>query len=159
MVHKHLPQPPASSACACPPFPDGERRMWCDRHQCWKTRNAVELCQTRPEYRAAWDAGRGPGQVHTTKPLQPPAAAVACVYRSQQPAAEIPGEMLECKCKSLSLYDCGVFGELVSVAILKRAWRNILSAWNREFRARYKGRSCDVCQWRTPGKEAGGHRE
>jgi hypothetical protein len=36
--------------------------MWCERHKCWKTRNWVKLCQTRADYRKAWDEGRGPGQ-------------------------------------------------------------------------------------------------
>lgn len=36
--------------------------FWCETHQCWKTRHYQKLCQTRKDYRALWDAGRGPGQ-------------------------------------------------------------------------------------------------
>jgi hypothetical protein len=37
---------------------------WCERHGCKKTPHWHHLCQTRDDYRAAWDAGHGPGQVH-----------------------------------------------------------------------------------------------
>lgn len=54
--------------CSCNSFPDGEKRIWCQRHQVWKTRHWVELCQTRADYRRAWDEGRGPGQVKGAPP-------------------------------------------------------------------------------------------
>ena len=59
--------------CDCNQFPENERLMWCERHHCWKTRNWVKLCQTRADYRKAWDEGRGPGQTRTDvdKPSQP----------------------------------------------------------------------------------------
>ena len=49
------------SECQCQ-FPEGENRVWCECHKCWKTRNWHKLCQTREDYRALWDEGRGPGQ-------------------------------------------------------------------------------------------------
>ena len=54
--------------CTCKEFPENQRKMWCERHQCWKTRHWHELCQTRENYRRAWDEGRGPGQVKGTPP-------------------------------------------------------------------------------------------
>ena len=36
---------------------------WCERHQMVKTPHWHQLCQTRDNYRAAWDAGQGPGQL------------------------------------------------------------------------------------------------
>jgi hypothetical protein len=35
---------------------------WCERHQCIKTDHWVHLCQTDPDYFAAWENGTGPGQ-------------------------------------------------------------------------------------------------
>lgn len=54
--------------CDCQDFPDGERRIWCQRHQVWKTRHWFQLCKTRADYRKAWDDGRGPGQVNVATP-------------------------------------------------------------------------------------------
>lgn len=51
-------------ACQCN-IPDGG---WCEPHQCWKSTRWVQLCQTRPEYVALWEAGKGPGQ----HPVEPP---------------------------------------------------------------------------------------
>lgn len=51
--------------CSCPAFSDGERKIWCERHQCWKTKAWVKLCKTREDYRTVWDEGRGPGQAVT----------------------------------------------------------------------------------------------
>ena len=35
---------------------------WCERHKCKKTAHWVHLCQTRPDYFALWEQGKGPGQ-------------------------------------------------------------------------------------------------
>lgn len=61
--------------CTCKEFPENQRKMWCERHQCWKSKHWHELCQTRENYRLAWDAGRGPGQIKfrsTTPPKKNP---------------------------------------------------------------------------------------
>lgn len=44
--------------CVCN-IPDGG---WCEPHQVRKTAHWVELCQTRPAYRWAWNRCQGPGQ-------------------------------------------------------------------------------------------------
>lgn len=49
--------------CTCP-IPG-----WCDRHSADKPKVWHQLCQTRENYRKAWDDGRGPGQ--PLKPLTP----------------------------------------------------------------------------------------
>lgn len=36
---------------------------FCDRHHCRKTAQWVQLCVTKDRYYAAWEAGRGPGQL------------------------------------------------------------------------------------------------
>lgn len=43
-------------ACSCP------EPGWCERHGIHKHAHWHHLCQTRDGYRAAWDAGVGPGQ-------------------------------------------------------------------------------------------------
>lgn len=40
---------------------------WCEVHQLDKSAYRVKLCQTKPNYRRAWDEGRGPGQVEGQK--------------------------------------------------------------------------------------------
>lgn len=45
-----------SEPCDCP------MSGWCSRHGVEKTTVLHKLCQTRENYRRAWDEGRGPGQ-------------------------------------------------------------------------------------------------
>lgn len=52
-----------SEPCTCP------LAGWCNRHNVDKPKVWHQLCQTRDNYRKAWDNGRGPGQ--PTKPLTP----------------------------------------------------------------------------------------
>ena len=40
----------------------GEQAGYCERHRMHKPLAWVRLCKTRPDYRQAWDEGRGPGQ-------------------------------------------------------------------------------------------------
>jgi len=65
------------SECKCQEF-SGPGTFWCETHQCRKTAHWQKLCQTRADYRALWDEGRGPGQTHPngTEPRQPPKSAV-----------------------------------------------------------------------------------
>lgn len=44
--------------CECPILEGG----WCDPHQIYKTPHYVKLCRTKPKYREAWNACRGPLQ-------------------------------------------------------------------------------------------------
>lgn len=41
--------------------------FWCERHKCKKNATWHRLCQTRSDYRAAWDEGYGPGQIGTAR--------------------------------------------------------------------------------------------
>lgn len=50
-----------STSCTC------EHPGWCDRHKCTKTANWHKLCQTRADYFALWEEGRGPGQKGPTR--------------------------------------------------------------------------------------------
>ena len=52
-----------SDPCSCP------LAGWCDRHDVRKNNTWHQLCQSKDNYRAAWDEGRGPGQ--PKKPLTP----------------------------------------------------------------------------------------
>lgn len=63
--------------CTCP------IAGYCARHRVDKTEHWHKLCQTRDDYRAAWDAGRGPGQ--SRKPLTP--EKMARLERSKAAAA------------------------------------------------------------------------
>jgi hypothetical protein len=45
-----------TTPCECP------LAGWCERHKVSKGSNWHKLCQTRDNYRQAWDEGRGPGQ-------------------------------------------------------------------------------------------------
>lgn len=44
------------SSCTCP------LAGYCEKHRVNKTEHWHHLCQTRQDYRQAWDDGRGPGQ-------------------------------------------------------------------------------------------------
>jgi hypothetical protein len=48
--------------CECT-IPEGG---FCERHGIYKSPGWVRLCNTRADYRKAWDEGRGPGQPRTT---------------------------------------------------------------------------------------------
>ena len=52
-----------SKPCECPTV------GFCDRHSVFKTPTWQRLCRENDKYRAAWDAGRGPGQPE--RPLEP----------------------------------------------------------------------------------------
>jgi len=61
-----------SKPCEC------ELAGYCSRHSVKKHAHWHRLCQTRPEYRAAWDRGDGPGQTeHLTARMERHAKAVA----------------------------------------------------------------------------------
>ena len=49
----------------CPTICDIPEGGWCYRHNIRKTAHWVQLCQHNPQYFAAWETGRGPGQVTT----------------------------------------------------------------------------------------------
>jgi hypothetical protein len=55
---------------------------WCERHKMMKPAHWHHLCQTRENYRLAWDEGRGPGQLKSTGEAL------------QQDASHGPGRML-----------------------------------------------------------------
>ena len=59
----------AVEECKCQgPLP-GERWFFCERHQCDKTLEWHQLCQTRQDYFKLWEAGIGPGQLQPPKSL------------------------------------------------------------------------------------------
>jgi hypothetical protein len=54
---------------------------WCERHQCEKSLYWYRLCQRKPSFFKAWEAGRGPGQI-----VGPPSASqpqAPCVSRGE----------------------------------------------------------------------------
>lgn len=131
--------------CPCPEPPAGETRFWCERHRCWKTRHWRTLCQTRPEYRQAWEDGRGPGQ-----PVSPETAAVAesaaawlrCPYRGQS-IAKIRGGVVGCGCSSaeVDVYQCLHF----DAPVLKLADPRRTEQIARHVPG-YAGRTCRTCK-------------
>ena len=46
---------------------------YCNRHRVKKATRLVELCRQRGDYWQAWEENRGPGQLDSGRPLQPPA--------------------------------------------------------------------------------------
>jgi len=60
-------QPLTETGCVC------AEAGWCERHECQKPEHWHRLCQTRKDYFALWEEGRGPGQfvfpdVESTEP-------------------------------------------------------------------------------------------
>ena len=56
--------------CKCPPIPDGEYMIYCERHRVKKNASRIELCQSNIRYWNAWEEGRGPGQAPTNSTHQ-----------------------------------------------------------------------------------------
>jgi len=56
-----------TSPCTCGSF------GFCARHGIRKGPHWFRLCQTREDYRQAWEEGRGPGQSPRVPPRSPPA--------------------------------------------------------------------------------------
>lgn len=143
--------------CSCNSVPDGEKRIWCERHQCWKTRNWVKLCQTREDYRKAWDEGRGPGQVKTAsvgnsivsrKTDSEPAKYLSCHHRGPvvgTTTGSVAG--MGCGGTRVEFYQCQHFNE----PVLKGC-----KTWNRnrdklrDACPGFNGRTCRECElWKA----------
>jgi len=54
---------------------------YCERHKVRKSPHLWKLCQTREDYFAAWEAGRGPGQDLAGEAQQAPSAGVGTELR------------------------------------------------------------------------------
>jgi len=50
-----------TTQCQCQ-FPDGQETIFCERHQCIKTRPLHHLCKYREDYFQLWENGHGPMQ-------------------------------------------------------------------------------------------------
>jgi hypothetical protein len=50
-----------TTQCQCQ-FPDGQDTIFCERHQCTKTRPLHHLCKHREDYFHLWEDGHGPMQ-------------------------------------------------------------------------------------------------
>lgn len=143
--------------CVCKEFPEGELRIWCERHRCWKTAHWHHLCQTRDDYQELWDDGKGPGQDVTgpadskaSKPRQD-LRYLTCPHRGDV-VAEIAGIVVGCGCGGtrVEFYECQHFdGE----AVLKdcKAWaKNQNQEKIQEACPTYKSRTCRECElWKS----------
>jgi len=54
-------EPQATTPCECK-FSGSQTGIFCDRHQCIKSRSLHRLCQTRQSYFDMWEEGDGPMQ-------------------------------------------------------------------------------------------------
>ena len=50
-----------TTQCQCQ-FPDGQNTIFCERHQCTKTKSLHNLCKFREDYYQLWESGEGPMQ-------------------------------------------------------------------------------------------------
>lgn len=143
--------------CTCQHASDGNR-VWCERHQIWKTAHWVQLCQTRPEYRALWDAGRGPGQGYTPDPsvaLQAAAGTARAEELDFLPWLRCPKRgtvlgqvrksLVGCGCGSETVpyYQCELFAEPV-VKWANRSRRPVEEI--ARYIPGYAGRTCQTCE-------------
>jgi hypothetical protein len=71
--------------------------------------------------------------------------ATACIYRSEKPDIVVPGDHLDCGCKSVALYRCDLLDGLVQIRPLRNADRQ------RVLSAQYSGLvgACTNCEHRT----------
>lgn len=139
--------------CVCRTFPEGERRMWCERHQCWKTAHWHFLCKTRDDYRSLWDNGKGPGQYvpelsdKKKSKLKTALEYLTCKHRGNV-VATIAGNMVGCGCGGtrVEFYECQHFyGEAVLLDC--KQWAK--KANQEKIQAAcptYNGRTCRECE-------------
>jgi hypothetical protein len=125
------------TTCPCPPVPVGQRAFWCDVHQCAKTEHRRRLCIGNPSYRAAWDEGRGPGQLHgdTGQPRELP-AWLQCGHRGEV-AKTLFARDYGCGCGEITLHRCDRFDELVVLKLPKTQKPIVVTG--------YTGRACKTC--------------
>jgi len=121
--------------CTCKPTGD---LTWCERHHCWKTPHWIELCQTRPAYTAAWDAGRGPGQAKTNTPTTMP-VWLTCPHRGQQ-GREVMAKEFGCGCGTIQFHECRHFGEPIVLKVRNEARLAMIEKIDG-----YMGRTCATC--------------
>lgn len=114
------------------PLDQAERVRW----RCVRCGHVTEVRLSAPPVRACRRGRPGAGNGH-------------CEARAPRAELTIPGEALSaCGCRSVRLFACGRFGELVTLAGLSAETRRLVTGWNRETTARYNGRACDRCAWR-----------
>ena len=95
----------------------------------------------------AWLAVADPSRVLAI--CDTPQAGDVCQYR--QPGETIPGDRLDCGCRSLTLYTCGQTGELVTL-------RTMLAEHSRVLEGQislYRGQSCETCRLPRSAAESG----
>ena len=63
-----------ATQCQCQ-FANGQNTIFCERHQCTKTRPLHHLCKHRQDYFQLWEDGHGPMQNVRSAPSQPPQSA------------------------------------------------------------------------------------
>ena len=60
--HNHeIPERPLETPCQCQ-MSRSEKSIFCNRHQCLKSKSLHSLCQTRMDYFDMWENGEGPMQ-------------------------------------------------------------------------------------------------
>lgn len=128
--------------------------MWCETHQCWKTRHWQKLCQTRADYRKAWDEGRGPGQTRDDVPGKTtirrrdrePAKYLACPQRGPVVAVTtgtVAG--MGCGGTKVEFFECLHFHEPTLKGC--KTWaRNRNRDKLQEACPGYAGRTCRECE-------------
>ena len=81
-----------------------------------------------------------PARVHARCGTQtsPP---IDCRARSADPVETVPGDVLDCKCGGVVLYECREFSELVLLQTIRSEHDHLIQA----NRSRYRGRCCQGC--------------
>ena len=96
-------QSPCDSPCTIPP---GAKKVFCKRYGQWMYRRWVELCKTRPDYRKAWEEGRGPGQQWVARSIR---TRSRCRMRREVPqwcSSPTPDRNPRCGCWRCSRSQC-----------------------------------------------------
>lgn len=113
------------SDCQCKAPADGSR-FWCERHRVFKTAHWAGLCRTQENYRAAWEAGTGPGQVKSKAPAssQDKSHYLVCQHRGDV-IGKTTGNFVGCGCGGtlIEFYECKHFSEPVLKDCKGWAWR------------------------------------
>ena len=126
-----------NTPCECV-IPNGG---YCPRHSLDKPAHWVHLCQTKPKYFDAWEAGRGPGNPVPPRETKPDPHYLLCPRRGQV-LATVSARKAGCGCGSsrVDVYQCELFDE----PVLKKAAARCL-ADIAELVPAYTGRTCREC--------------
>lgn len=87
-----VPEGPMKTGCQCQ-MSENQNVIFCDKHQCTKTKSLYSLCKTREDYFKMWEDGRGPMQDNLSKMmLEKRPQEIKYTEQENQDSQDVTGE-------------------------------------------------------------------